>query len=138
MTPYDRYEADFSSEPLHTRLESFMDETPALRRVDQKFYRSYADLCERAMVDDREEDIIALRDIEDCYHERYTIAFDILTELFKTGVVSNDKLARGRQLLPEDEYRFLMDVLENYTGQSSGDQGDQAAPPLSSETELCF
>lgn len=131
MMPYNRYEADFSPEPLHNQLESSMDEVPATVHVDQKFYRSYAHLCEQALADDREEDIVALREIEDCYHERYTISFDILVELFKSGVVPNDKLARGKQLLPEDEYRFLMDVLENYAKQS---RGDEAAPPLSSET----
>ena len=133
MKPYNRYEADFSPEP-YNQLGSSMDETLAVMRVDQKFYRSYAHLCEQALADDREEDIIALREIENCYHERYTIAFDILVELIKTGVVPDDKLARCKQLLPEDEYRFLMDVLGNYVKQF---REDEAAQPLSSETQLC-
>lgn len=135
MKPCSRYEADLSPEPLHDQLESSVDETPEAVRVDQTFYRNYAHLCEQALTDDRKEDIIALREIENCYHERYTIAFDILVELLKTGVVPNDKLARSKQLLPEDEYRFLMDVLENYFKQS---REDEAASPPSNETQLCF
>lgn len=135
MKPYDRHEADFSSEQSHDQLRSSMDEAPVAMRVDQKFYRSYAHLCEQALADGREEDILALQEIENCYHERYTISFDILVELVKTGVVPDDKLARGKQLLPEDEYRFLMDVLGKYVRQS---REDEAAPPLSGETQLCF
>lgn len=135
MKPLDRNKANFSSEPLQSQLESSMDETPAAERVDIAFYQSYADICERALADGREEDIVAIQAIENCYHERRTITFDILVELFGAGVVSNDKLARAKQLLPEHEYRSLMGVLENYVEQS---KENDAAMPLSSETQLCF
>ena len=114
MKPFEQHEADVSSEPVRNDLESLMDNEPAVTGVDRTFYENYAMLGKRLLADGHEEDFKALQALENCYYERYRIGFDILVEVFAAGAVPDELLAWSKRLLPEDEYRFLTDILENY------------------------
>lgn len=120
MRPLTQCKAGVSSEPIRDDLELLMDNDSAVTGVDKEFYQNYAILGEWLLANGHEEDFKALRAIEDCYYKRCKIGFDILAAVFATGAVPDELLAWSERLLPEDEYRFLVDSLENYIKLSIG------------------
>ena len=118
MKPLNDYKAGISSGQPYNAQQPMVNDSLAR---DRKFYHGFAKVAERILAGGHEEDIYALQEIENTYCESKIEMVILLKELFLKEDAT-ELLTCAERNLPEQKYRFLMDLLNGFTGLSEGDK----------------
>lgn len=128
MKPLNECTAGISSELPYNAQQPIVNDSSTIERMDREFYISFAKLAERVLAGSHEEDLRALREIENTYCGS-KIAMAILVKvLFLKEDATSELLTCAERYLPEQEYRFLMDLLNGFTELSEGDKMLPSSP----------
>lgn len=133
MKPLNECKAGISSELPYNAQQLMVNDSSASECMDREFFNSLAKLAEQRFAGSHEEDIHALQQIENTYC-RSKIAVVILVKvLFLKEDATSELLTCAKRCLSEQEYRFLMDLLNGFTELS---EGDKMFPPSPSKPWL--
>lgn len=121
MKPLNECKAGISSELPYNAQQLMVNDGSAIERMDSEFYNSLAKLAERILADSHEEDIHALQEIENTYCGSKIAMVILVKVLFLKEEATSELLTCAKRNLPEQEYRFLMDLLNGFTELSEGD-----------------
>ena len=122
MKPLNECEAGISSELPYNAQQSMVNDGSTIECMDRGFYHGLAKLGERIMAGSHEEDILALQEIENTYCGSKIAMVILVKVLFLKEDVTSELLSYAKRYLPEQEYRFLVDLLNGFTGLSEGDK----------------
>lgn len=121
MKPLNDCKAGISSELPYNAQQPTVNDSSAIECMDREFYNSLAKLAERILAGSHEEDIHALQEIENTYCESKIAMVILVKVLFLKENATSELLTCAEHCLSEQEYRFLMDLLNGFTELSEGD-----------------
>lgn len=122
MKPLNECKAGISSELPYKAQQPTVNDGSAIECMDREFYHSLAKLGERILAGSHEEDILALQEIENTYCGSKIAMVILMKVLFLKEDATSELLTYAERCLPEQEYRFLMDLLSGFTGLPEGDK----------------
>lgn len=128
MKPWNNYKAGISSELPYNEQQPMLNDSSAIECMDREFYHSLAKLGERILAGSHEEDIHALQGIENTYCGSKIAMIILLKVLFLKEDATSELLTCAERYLPEQEYRFLIDLLNGFTGLPEGDKMYRPSP----------
>ncbi len=121
MKPLNKFKAGISSELPYNAQQPMVNDGLAIERMDREFYNSLAKLAERILAGSHEEDIHALQEIENTYCGSKIAMVILVKVLFLKEDATSELLTCAKHCLSEQEYRFLMNLLNGFTELSEGD-----------------
>ena len=131
MKPWTKCKAGVSSELPCNPMQPITGGASAMERADQEFYESFAQIAERALKGDYEEDILALQAIENT-HCASQIAMSVLVKvLFLEEDVTSELFDCAKRNLSKEEYQSLKELLKGCTGLF---MESETAPPSPGES----